>query len=65
MSFQVQCTSFSGQKGTRNKTSFFFMKANLCPILPYNDLTTFYRNFQKNKLVFILRSGKRKKVHER
>lgn len=35
MSFLVQCTSFSSQKGTRNKTSSFFMKANLCPILPY------------------------------
>ena len=35
MSFLFQCTSFSSQKGTRNKTSSFFMKANLCPILPY------------------------------
>ena len=26
---------FSGKKGTRMKTSSFFMKANLCPILPY------------------------------
>ena len=31
MSFLVQCTSFSGQKGTRIKTSSFFMKANLRP----------------------------------